>query len=120
MVYSLYKYMQYLLGGHLRMYTNNSTLKYLVNKPVLGGRICRWLLLFHEYDFEVIIKLDKLNACPGHLSRLEFGEEGGNLDENLPDAQLFSIGMVDEHFLEVVQFLNTGVAPTDYTTMQKK
>ena len=24
------------------MYTDHSTLKYLVNKPVLGGRICRW------------------------------------------------------------------------------
>ena len=39
------------------MYTDHSTLKYLVNKRVLGGRICRWLLLFQEYDFEVIVKL---------------------------------------------------------------
>jgi hypothetical protein len=33
------------------MYTYHSTLKYLDNKPVLGGRICIWILLFQEYDF---------------------------------------------------------------------
>ena len=38
MVYVLQKFQHYLLGGHFRMYTNYSTLKYLVNKPVLGGR----------------------------------------------------------------------------------
>jgi len=56
MVYALQKLRHYLLGGHFKMYTDHSTLKYLVNKPVLGGRICRWFLLFQEYDFEVIVK----------------------------------------------------------------
>jgi len=37
MVYSLQKFRHYLLGEHFTMYTNNSALKYLVNKPVLGG-----------------------------------------------------------------------------------
>ena len=46
MVYVLQKYRHYLLGGHFKMYTDHSALKYLVNKPMLGGRICRWLLLF--------------------------------------------------------------------------
>ena len=56
MVYTLQKFNHYLLGGLLKMYTDHSTLKYLVNKPVLEGKICRWLLLFQEYDFEVIVK----------------------------------------------------------------
>jgi len=37
MVYSVQKYRNYLLGGHFRMYTDHSALKYLVNKPMLGG-----------------------------------------------------------------------------------
>jgi hypothetical protein len=45
-VYALQKFKHYLLGKHFKMFTDHSTLKYLVNKPVLGGRICRWLLLF--------------------------------------------------------------------------
>jgi hypothetical protein len=50
MVYVIQKFRHYLLGSHFNMYTYHSALKYLVNKPVLGGRICRWLLLFQEYD----------------------------------------------------------------------
>jgi hypothetical protein len=41
MVYALQKICHYLLGGHFKMFTDHSMLKYLVNKPVLGGRICR-------------------------------------------------------------------------------
>jgi hypothetical protein len=46
MVYVSQKFRHYLLGGHFRMFTDHSTLKYLVNNLVLGGRICIWLLLF--------------------------------------------------------------------------
>ena len=37
MVYALHKFIHYLLGSHFKMFTDHSTLKYLVNKPVLGG-----------------------------------------------------------------------------------
>jgi hypothetical protein len=41
MVYALLKIKHYLLGKHFKMFTYHSALKYLVNKTVLGGRICR-------------------------------------------------------------------------------
>jgi hypothetical protein len=107
MVYALQKFRHYLLGSHFKMYTDHSALRYLVNKPVLGGRICRWLLLFQEYDFEVIVKPGKLNAGPDHLSWILTGEDAGNLDDSLPDAQLFSVKMVDDQFAEIVQYLST-------------
>jgi hypothetical protein len=62
MVYALQKFTHYLLGKHFKMFTDHSALKYLVNKLVLGGRIYQWLLLFQEFDFEVIVKPGKLNA----------------------------------------------------------
>jgi hypothetical protein len=37
MVYALQKFHHYLLGGHFKMFTDHSTLKYLISKPVLGG-----------------------------------------------------------------------------------
>ena len=102
------------------MFTDHSALKYLVNKLVLGGRICIWLILFQEYDFEIIVKLGRLNLGPDHLSRLESGEEPTSLDEGLPDAQLFSIQMVDDYFQDIVQYLSTGFPPPEMTTQQKK
>jgi hypothetical protein len=75
MVYALHKFRHYLLGSHFKMYTYHFALRYLVNKPVLGGRICRWLLLFQEYDFEVIVNPGKLNVGPYHLSQILIGED---------------------------------------------
>ena len=75
MVYALQKFYHYLLGGHFQMFTDHSTLKYLVNKPVLWGNVCQWLLLFQEFYFKIIVKIGRLNAGPDHLSRIELGEE---------------------------------------------
>jgi hypothetical protein len=74
MVYALQKFKHYLLGKHFKMFRDHPTIKYLVNQLVLGGRICRWLLLFQEFDFEIIVKPGKLNAGPDHLSRVTNGE----------------------------------------------
>ena len=41
MVYALQKFRHYLLGGHFKIFTDHSALQYLVNKPMLGERICR-------------------------------------------------------------------------------
>jgi hypothetical protein len=102
------------------MFTDHSSLKYLVNKLVLGGIICRWLLLFQEFDFEIIVKLGKLNAGPDHLSRVTNGKEPMNLEGNLSDAQLFSVHIVDEYFSDIIQYLSIGTAPHEYNTAQKK
>jgi hypothetical protein len=37
MVYALLKFRHYLLGQHFNMFTDHSSLRYLVNKLVLGG-----------------------------------------------------------------------------------
>jgi hypothetical protein len=102
------------------MFTDHSALKYLVNKPVLGGRICRWLFLFQEYDFEIVVKPERMNKGPNHLSRLEHGKEPTSLDDTLPDAQLLGIRKVDDHFTEIVQFLSIGMEPREYTVIHKK
>jgi hypothetical protein len=86
MVYALHNFRHYLLGGHFKMFTDHLVLKYLVNKPVLGGEICRWLLLFQEYDFEIIVKPGRMNKGLDHLLRLEHGEESTSLEDTLPDA----------------------------------
>jgi hypothetical protein len=102
MVYALQKFHHCLLGGHFKIFTDHSALKYLVNKPVLGGRICRWLLLFQEYDFEIVVKPGRMNKGPDHLSRLEHGEEPTSLEDTLPDAKLLAIRKINDHFIEIV------------------
>jgi hypothetical protein len=61
-----------------------------------------------------------MNKRPDHLSRLEHGEEPTSLEDTLPDAQFLAIRNIDDHFVEIVQFLSTGMAPREYTVIQKK
>jgi hypothetical protein len=77
-------------------------------------------LLFQEFDFEVIVKPGKLNVGLDHLSRVTNGEEPTNLEYNFLDAKLFSVQIVDDYFAEIIQYLSTGTALQEYTTMQKK
>jgi hypothetical protein len=120
MVYALQKFRHYVLGGNFKMFTDQSALKYLFNNLVFGCIICRWILLFQEYDFDIVVKPGRMNKGPDQLSRLEHGEEPTNLEDTLPDVQLLEIIKVDDHFTEIVQFLSTGMAPHKYTVIQNK
>jgi hypothetical protein len=120
MVYVLEKFHHYLLGGHFKMFIDHSALKYLVNKPMFGERICKWLLLFQEYDFEIVVKLRRMDKGPNHLSRLEHGEEPTSLEDTLPYAQFLAIRNIDDHFAKIVQFLSTAMALHKCTIIQKK
>ena len=102
------------------MFTYHSELKCLVNKPVLGGNICRWLLLFQEFDFEIIVNPWRLNAKPDHMSRIETGEESSNIEDGIPNVQLFKIGMVDDHYEKIVHFFTTGKASKEFIMRKKK
>jgi len=54
------------------------------------------------------------------LSRIESGEEPLSLEDGLPDAQLFSVKMVDNYFEDSVEFLATGMVLSHYTVEKKK
>ena len=61
------------------------------------------------------MKPGRLNAETDHLSQIDSGEEPSNLEDNLPDAQLFSIQIADEYYADIIHFLTTGWAPDDFT-----
>jgi hypothetical protein len=114
MVYALQNFRHYLSGQHFKMFIDHYALRYLVNKLVLGGRISTWLLLFQEFDFEVVVKPGRLSAWPDYLSRITSGEEPRSLEENFLDAQLFSVQISDEYFSNMIDFFSTGFSPKEY------
>ncbi len=46
-------------------------------------------------------------------------EEPTNLEEGLPDAQLFVVCIADDHFEDKIHFLTIGTAPEGYIVQQK-
>ena len=53
---------------------------------------------------------------PDHFSRIESDEEPTNLEDNLPDALLFAVTLVDKTFQAIIHLLSTGYAPEGFTT----
>jgi hypothetical protein len=72
--------------------------------------------LFQDFDFEVVVNPGRLNAGPDHLSRITNGEEPGNSEEKLPDAQFLLVQIDDEYFVDIINFFSTGFAPKEFNT----
>lgn len=79
--------------------------------------IYQWLLLFQEFTFEVIAKPGRSNLVPDHLSRLESGELGGSLDDQLLDSDLFRTEAVPDYLEDISNFPSAIQCPSHYTTM---
>jgi hypothetical protein len=53
------------------------------------------------------VKPERLNAGPENLSMITNGEEPSSLEDNFPDAQIFSVHIVDEYFVDIIELLST-------------
>lgn len=75
---------------------------------------------FQEFTFEAIVKPDRLNVGPDHLSQLESRESGESMDDQLLDIDLFQIEAVPDYLEDTATFLATGKCPKEYTTTQRR
>jgi hypothetical protein len=66
------------------------------------------------------VKPRKLNTGLDHLSRVTNGEDSSNLEDTFPDAQLFSVQVADDYFVDIIDYLSTGTAPQEFNTVQRK
>ena len=67
-----------------------------------------------------MVEPGRLNSGPDHISRIESGYEPVNLDDSLPNVQLFVISMFANQCIDIIQFFSMGYALAEFTTMQKK
>ncbi len=56
-------------------------------------RIARWLLLLQEFDFKVVFKPSKVHFLQDHMSKINHGEPIKGVDDQLPNAHLFNVGV---------------------------
>ena len=61
MVFSVKKFRHYLNCNPVVFFVDHMTIKYLVNKPELSGRLARWVLLLEEFDYTVEYKLGRMH-----------------------------------------------------------
>jgi hypothetical protein len=85
MLYVIQKNFYFFLGYPFKKFNNHFALRYLVNNPKLEGLICRWLFLFKEFKFEVVVNHRNHNVGPHHLSRIKSSENESGVDGQFPD-----------------------------------
>jgi hypothetical protein len=91
MVHALHKFRQFLVGNKFVFYVDHMALMYLINKPQVSRRITRWLLLFLEYEFIVVYKLDRTYVVVDVLSKLPNCLEPLGVPNQIVNASLFSM-----------------------------
>ena len=58
-VYSINKFLHYMIGYEFFMHMDHSTIIFLMNKPTTNGRVTRWLLLLQEFNIAIMDRLGK-------------------------------------------------------------
>ena len=129
-IYAFKKFRHYLLGYRIVFHIDHDSLKYLVNKPDLSGRIARWILLLQEFNYEVVVKARKANANADYLSQQQGIEAVEDIQAKFPDefsdepdwkdAQLFHIsGKEESEYSEIISYLVNRTYPTKLSREEK-
>ncbi|XP_062114284.1 uncharacterized protein LOC133825341 [Humulus lupulus] len=125
-VFAFDKLRPYLFGNKVIMYTDHSTIKYLMTKKDAKPRLIRWVLLLQEFDIEIHDKKGTEKLVVDHLSRLEIeesqNEKAMQINDFFPDEQLFGVSEnpVVPWFADIVNFLVAKVVPPEMTRQQLK
>nr|GEW44699.1 reverse transcriptase domain-containing protein [Tanacetum cinerariifolium] len=87
-VYAFEKFRPYLFLSKIIMYTDQLSLKYLLNKHDAKPRLIRWVLILQEFDIIIRDKKGTKNLAADHLFRLENPHKGvfenKDINENFP------------------------------------
>jgi hypothetical protein len=122
MIFAVQKFRHYLLDYPFVFYVDHDALKYLINKPNLSGRLARWVLLLQEFNFTIVVRPGISHGNVDHISRLEplLASQLEPLNDQLPDADLFEVDVIQAEYAEFINFLQTNRMPEEYILAQVK
>ena len=120
-MFAFEKFKPYLIGNKVIVFTDHSTIKYLMTKKDAKPRLIRWVLLLQEFDVEIRDKKVSENMVADHLLRLETIETMQKhhlqIDDMFLDEQIQSLSQDETSlwFADIAKYLSTGITPLDLT-----
>ena len=121
MVYALDKFRSYLFGSDIVIFTDHSTLKYLLTKQNSKARLIRWVLLLQEFNLQIRDKKGVENVVTDHLSILTLAHNTHNppIFDEFPEESLLTVSIAPR-YAHIANFLVTGELLVEWTTQDKK
>ncbi|GJR53315.1 reverse transcriptase domain-containing protein [Tanacetum coccineum] len=127
-VYAFEKFRPYLVLSKTVVYTDHSTLKYLLAKQDAKPRLLLWILLLQEFDVVIHDKKGVENLTADHLSRLENPHQSElEKKENTETFPLKTLGMVTFHgdsstpwFADIANYHAGNFIVKEMSSQQKK
>ena len=116
-VFTLEKFRSYIVGSPVTIFTDHTTLKYLLSKQDTKPRLIRWILLCQEFNLTIKDKKGVENVVADHLSCLvsETTSEGMLVGNTFPDEQLFAL-VHCPWYADIVNYLVIGQIPSQRTS----
>ena len=120
-VFALDKFCAYLVGSFIVVFTDHSTLKYLLTKQDAKARLIRWILLLQEFNLQIRDKNGVENVVADHLSRLVIAHDSHGLpiNDDFPEESLMSID-VAPWYSHIANYLVTGEVPSEWSAQDKR
>ena len=115
------KFRAYLVGSFIIVFTNHSTLKYLLTKQDAKARLIRWILLLQEFNLQIRDKKGVDNVVADHLSRMAIAHNSHVLpiNDDFPDESLMLLGNTP-WYAYIANYLVTGEVPREWKTQDMK
>ena len=108
-VYALDKFRAYLVGSFIVIFTDHSTLKYLLTKQDAKARLIRWVLLIQEFNLQIKDKKGVENVVADHLSRLTIAHDSYSppINDEFPKESLLLVENAS-WYVHITNSLATG------------
>ena len=115
MVYALDKFRAYLVGSDIVIFTDHSTLKYLLTKQNGKVGLIRWVLLLQEFNLQIKDKKGVENLVADHLSRLTIAHDTHSppINDEFPEESLMQLEKAS-WYAHIANFITTGEIPSDW------
>jgi hypothetical protein len=112
-IFAIDKFISYLVGAKIVIYTDHATLKYLLTKKDAKPRLIRWILLLQEFDLKIKDKKGVENTIADHLSRMPVTDvQVLPINDFLCDDMLLKVTDSNPWYANIVNFMVSGYVPS--------
>jgi hypothetical protein len=101
MVHAINKFCHYITGYKVFVHTDHSSIRFLTNKPIINGRVTRWLLLLQALNISILDRPRKENLVDDLLSRIKNECDYILVDDSFLDENLFSVSIDTPWFADM-------------------